>query len=43
LVLVPPLLLALFPYEAPDDVILLWWLGIPLLDQLDEDGDFEEY
>ncbi len=40
---VPPLQFTLFPYEAPDEVILLWWSGIPLLDRLDKDGDFEEY
>ena len=40
---VPPLQFTLLPYEAPNEVILLWRLGIPLLDRLDEDGDFEEY
>ena len=43
LVPMPPLQFTLFPYEVPDEVILLWRLGIPLLDQLDEEGDFEEY
>uniref|UniRef100_A0A2N9F348 Aminotransferase-like plant mobile domain-containing protein n=1 Tax=Fagus sylvatica TaxID=28930 RepID=A0A2N9F348_FAGSY len=43
LVPVPPLQFTLLPYEAPNEVILLWRLGIPLLDLLDEDGDFEEY
>jgi hypothetical protein len=38
-----PLQFTLFPYEAPDKVILLWWAGIPMLDRLDKDGDFEEY
>ena len=42
LVHVPPLQFTLFPYEAPDEVILLWRSSIPLLDRLDEDGDFEE-
>ena len=43
LVPVPPLQFTLFPYEAPDEVILLWRSSIPLLDQLDKDGDFKEY
>jgi hypothetical protein len=43
LVPVPPLQFTLFLYEAPDEFINMWWLGIPLLDRLDEDGDFEEY
>uniref|UniRef100_A0A2N9IXH4 Aminotransferase-like plant mobile domain-containing protein n=1 Tax=Fagus sylvatica TaxID=28930 RepID=A0A2N9IXH4_FAGSY len=32
----------LFPYEAPNEVILLWRMGISMLDRLDEDGDFEK-
>ena len=43
LVLVPPLQFNLFPYEALDEVILLWRPSVPMLDWLDEDGDFEEY
>ena len=43
LVPVPPLQFTLFPYEAPDEFINMWWSGIPFLDRLDEDGDFEEY
>jgi hypothetical protein len=43
LVPVPPLQFTLFLYEAPDEFINMWWSGIPLLDRLDEDGDFEEY
>uniref|UniRef100_A0A2N9FI42 Aminotransferase-like plant mobile domain-containing protein n=1 Tax=Fagus sylvatica TaxID=28930 RepID=A0A2N9FI42_FAGSY len=43
LVPVPTLQFTLFPYEAPDEVILLWRASIPMLDWLDEDGDFEEY
>ena len=43
LVPMPPLQFTFFPYEAPDKVILLWWANIPMLDRLDEDGDFEEY
>ena len=40
LVPMPPLQFTLFLYEAFDEVILLWWADIPMLDQLDEDGDF---
>ncbi len=43
LVLVPPLQFTLFPYEAPDGVINIWRSGVPYLDRLEEDGDFEEY
>uniref|UniRef100_A0A2N9EBK2 Aminotransferase-like plant mobile domain-containing protein n=1 Tax=Fagus sylvatica TaxID=28930 RepID=A0A2N9EBK2_FAGSY len=43
LVPMPPLQFTLFPYKVPDEVILLWRLGILLLDRLDEEGDFEEY
>ena len=42
LVPVPPLLFTLFPYKALDEVILLWWSGIPLLDRLYKDDDFKE-
>ena len=38
-----PLQFTLFLYKAPNEIILLWRAGIPMLDQLDEDGDFEEY
>ena len=38
-----PLQFTLFPYEAPDKVILLWRAGILMLDRLDKDGDFKEY
>ena len=39
----PPLQFTFFPYEALDEVILLWLVGILMLDRLDKDGDFEEY
>jgi hypothetical protein len=43
LVPMPPLQFTIFPYEAPNEVILLWRMGISMLDRLDEDGDFEKY
>jgi hypothetical protein len=43
LVPMPPLQFTLFPYEAPDGVINIWRSGVPYLDRLEEDGDFEEY
>ncbi len=39
----PPLQFTLFPYSAPDDVMNIWRLGVPYLDRLEGDGDFEEY
>jgi hypothetical protein len=43
LVPMPPLQFTIFPYKAPDEVINIWRSGIPVLDRLDEEGDFEEY
>uniref|UniRef100_A0A2N9IDX9 Uncharacterized protein n=1 Tax=Fagus sylvatica TaxID=28930 RepID=A0A2N9IDX9_FAGSY len=43
LVLVAPLQFTLFPYEAPNKIVNLWTSGVCYLEQLVEDGDFEEY
>jgi hypothetical protein len=43
LVPVAPLQFTLFPYEAPNKIVNLWTSGVCYLEQLVEDGDFEEY
>ena len=43
LVSVAPLQFTLFPYEAPNKIVNLWTSGVCYLEQLVEDGDFEEY